>query len=112
MSRKHVNLRHPSHMHKLVPKFYGLVSVLDMAGSNCVRLDLPESIRIHEVVNVVFIKPFSERAGQEAPPINISGPLEWELVSIINHSITKVKGQPLPMVVEFLVTWKGGYDNS
>ena len=37
---------------------------------------------------------------------------QQEVVSIINHSITKVKKQPLPVVVEFLVTWKGGYDNS
>ena len=70
------------------------------------RLDLPESIKIHDVVNVVLIKPFIERAGQEAPPVNISGQLEWEVVSIIYHSITKVKKQPLPVVVEFLVTWK------
>ena len=112
MSMKHVSLRHPSQRHKLVPKFYGPVSVLEMVGPNCVRLDLPESIKIHDVVNVVLIKPFIERAGQEAPPVNISGQLEWEVVSIINHSITKVKKQPLPVVVEFLVTWKGGYDNS
>jgi hypothetical protein len=112
MSMKHVSLRHPSQRHKLVPKYYGPVSVLEMVGPNCVRLDLPESIKIHDVVNVVLIKPFIERAGQEAPPVNISGQLEWEVVSIINHSITKVKKQPLPVVVEFLVTWKGGYDNS
>ena len=109
---KHVSLRHPSQRHKLVPKFYGSVSVLEMVGSNCVRLDLPESIRIHDVVNVALIKPFRERAGQEAPPVNISGQLEWEVVSIINHHITKVRGQPSPVVVEFLVTWKGGYDSS
>ena len=76
------------------------------------RLDLPESIRIHDVVNVALIKPFRERAGQEAPPVNISGQLEWEVVSIINHSITKVKGRTPPIVVEFCVTWKGSYDNS
>ena len=112
MSMKHVSLRHPSQRHKLVPKFYGPVSVLDMVGSNRVRLDLPESIKIHDVVNVALIKPFRERAGQEAPPVNISRQLEWEVVSIINHGITKVKRQSLPVVVEFLVTWKGGYDNS
>ena len=112
MSMKHVSLRHPSQRHKLVPKFYGPVTVLEMVGSNCVRLDLPESIRIHDVVNVALIKPFRERAGQEAPPVNISGQLEWEVVSIINHSITKVKGRTPPIVVEFCVTWKGSYDNS
>ena len=66
MSMKHVSLRHPSHRHNLVPKYYGPIPVLDMVCSNCIRWDLPESNRIHDVVNMALIEPFRERRGQEA----------------------------------------------
>ena len=106
----HVYRTGQSHRHKTVPNFYGPVSVLDMVGSNSVRLDLLESIKLQDVL-WLWSNHLQRAGGQEAPSVNISGQVEWEVVSIINDRMNKVKRKSRPVIVEFLGTCEGGYEN-
>jgi hypothetical protein len=61
---KNIGLRHESRRHKLLPKYWGPLKVLEVMGKNTVRLDMPAHLsRIHDVVSITMIKPFKKRTG-------------------------------------------------
>ena len=108
LSYKHISLRHPSKRHKLVPRFYGPVSVLEMVGQNAVRLDLPRNLKVHSTVPVALVKPYKERVGVSSSPVTIDGNLEFEVEAILNHQLHPGKTPG----VDFEVLWKGDFDST
>jgi hypothetical protein len=102
-----ISIRHPSLRQKLLPKYLGPLKVLELIGRSAVKLDLPESIKVHPTISVSLIKPFMARAGIAIPPVVIKGELEWEVDAIINHNVVKSKSANKPGLVEFKVRWKG-----
>lgn len=95
-----------------MPRFMGPLTILDTVGPNAVKLDLPASLAIHPTVSVSLIKPFKARATSALPPVNIRGVEEYELESIVDHNVLSSKKKNGLNLVEFLVRWKGGYEDS
>jgi putative transposase len=109
LNYKHISLRHPSQRHKLVPRYFGPVTVLKMVGLNAVQLELPTALKLHPVVPVNLLKPYIPRQGVDLPAVQVNGREEYELEAIVNHKIHKSKGQSS---VSFEVHWKGNYENT
>jgi hypothetical protein len=110
-SVRNISLRHPSRRHKLMPKYLGPLKIIEVVGRSAVKLDLPQSVKIHPTVSISQIKPFIPRAGSQPPPVSIEGELEWEVEAITDHNLIKPKGSK-PTLVEFKIKWKGSYEDS
>ena len=88
---------------KLTERFVGPYKVKVIISTNTIELELPNSIKIHPVVNVSRVwKYTSQVEGQrkEKPqPVVIEGEKEWEVEEIINKRW--VRGRE-----KYLVWWK------
>ena len=92
---------------KLLPRFIGPFKILELIGKNAVRLNLPNTMHVHPVINVSHTKPYHDqpddiRLQTAEPPPPIIGHLgeEYEVDRVLNHR--KVRGK-----YQFLVLWKG-----
>jgi len=89
---------------KFTKRFVGPYKVKAIISSNAIELELPNTVRIHPVVNVSQVRRYkSQVEGQrkEMPqPVVIEGEEEWEVEKIINKR--KIRGRD-----KYLVRWKG-----
>ena len=88
---------------KLVNQYIGLYTIDKVISANAVKLQLPNSIRIHSVVNVSWVVQYKDQVGgqkkEEVKLVDVKGVKEWEVERILNKR--KVRG-----VVKYLVQWK------
>ena len=89
---------------KLTERFVGPYKVKKIISSNTVELELPNTIKIHPVVNVSRIHRYVgqvEGQKREQPtPVIIDGEEEWEVEKILNKQQIREKDK-------YLVQWKG-----
>jgi len=89
---------------KLIKRFVGPYKVKRIILPNAIELVLPNSIRLHPVVNISRIHRYRDQVkGQKVllpPPVMIDGEMEYEVERILSKR--KRYGQ-----VEYLVRWKG-----
>jgi len=89
---------------KLTECFVGLYKVKGIVSSNAIELELPNSIKIHPVVNISRVRLYkSQIKGQKKippKPVIIEGEEEFEVEKILDKRIVKGKEK-------FLVRWKG-----
>ena len=94
---------------KLSEWWLGPYTITGLAGPNAIEFKLPKSMKIHPMVNVLWVKPYCDQL--EGPPLHWLGPInvkdrdnKWEVDWIID---SHYKNKNL----EFLVHWRG-YDNT
>jgi len=89
---------------KLTECFVGPYKVKGIVSSNAIELELPNSIKIHPVVNVSRVQLYkSQVKGQKKilpKPVIIKGEEEFEIEKILNKRTVRGKEK-------FLVRWKG-----
>jgi len=89
---------------KLTKCFVGPYKVKGIVSSNAIELELPDSIKIHPVVNVSRVRLYkSQVKGQKKIPLKpviIEGEEEFEVEKILNKRMVRGKKK-------FLVRWKG-----
>jgi len=89
---------------KLMERFVGPYKVKKIILSNAVELELPDTIKIHLVVNVSRIHRYVgqvEGQKREQPtPVIIDGEEEWKVEEILNK--WRIRGKD-----KYLVRWKG-----
>jgi len=89
---------------KLTERFVGPYRVKEIISSNVVKLELPNTVKIHPVVNISRVQRYigqveGQRKEQPAPVI-IKEEEEWEVEQILNKR--KFRGKD-----KYLVCWKG-----
>ena len=91
-------------MEKLTEHFVGPYQVKGIISTNTIELDLPNTVRIHPVVNVSRVQRYKDQIeGQkkEQPaPVIIKGEEEYEVEKILNKKKFREKDR-------HLVQWKG-----
>ena len=91
---------------KLAPRFVGPFKVLERIGEVAYKLDLPETMRIHDVFHVSLLKLYhSDGRAQPPPPCEIiDDEPEWEVEHVLNHRLVN-PGRKTK--VEYLLTFIG-----
>jgi len=91
-------------MKKLMERYVGLYVIEEVVSSNAVKLRLPNSMRIHPVVNVSRIVRYKEQVkGQKkekAKLVEVKEVEEWEVEKILNK-------KKMREVEKYLIRWKG-----
>ena len=89
---------------KLTEHFVGLYKVKGIVSSNAIELELPNSIKIHPVVNISRVRLYKPQVkGQKKilpKSVIIEGEEEFKVEKIINKRTVRGKEK-------FLVRWKG-----
>jgi hypothetical protein len=99
---------------KLLPRRIGPFQIKERIGAVAYRLDLPTTMKIHDVFHVDLLLPYKETEAYgtpytRPPPVIDQGEEEYEVESIIN-----VKRRGRGCKLQYLVKWKGypSHDNS
>ena len=91
---------------KLAPRFVGLLKVLERIGEVAYKLDLPETMHIHNAFHVSLLKRYNSEGRAKPPPHCeiIDDEPEWEVERVLNHRLVK-RGRKTK--VEYLLTFVG-----
>ena len=104
LNAKNITTKRPSK--KLDNKNLGPFKITEKVGNRAYRLELPETMKVHDVYHVSLLEPYREaeiipgRRAPPPPPIEVDGEQEYEVEGI--GKSRKNKGH-----VEYLVLWKG-----
>src|SRR6202023_2200998 len=106
LSTKNLNIDLPTR--KLAERQIGPYEIVKIVLSNVVKLKLPASFKIHDVINVSRIRPYCPPiAGQHITPpepIEVEGTPEYEVEEVIDSRLKRGK-------LEYLVKWSGYTDD-
>jgi len=84
---------------KLMERFVGPYKVKKIISSNAVELELPNTIKIHPVVNVSriyrYVGQVEEQKREQPAPVIIDGEEEWEVEKILNKQQIRGKDKYL-----------------
>ena len=91
---------------KLDPLFIGPFKVLERIGEVAYKLELPETMHIHNVFHVSLLKRYHSEGRTQPPPpcVYIDDEPEWEVERILNHRLVQ-RGRKTK--VEYLLTFVG-----
>jgi hypothetical protein len=118
LSTKNIRIVHPG-CNKLLPRWAGPFTITNQINPVAFRLDLPDTMNIHDVFHSSLLKPYKHdpmRTDGEHPPLIIDGQEEFEVEALIGRrsktiSTKKAKhapgGKKRTTRWEYLVVWKG-----
>jgi Reverse transcriptase (RNA-dependent DNA polymerase)/RNase H-like domain found in reverse transcriptase/Integrase zinc binding domain/Chromo (CHRromatin Organisation MOdifier) domain/Retroviral aspartyl protease len=94
---------------KLLPKFIGPFNIISKINPVAYRLELPDSLPVHNVFHVSLLKEYVASGKVKPPPLPtlIDGELEFDVDMILHH---RYKSQGKKQITEYLVKWEG-YDH-
>src|SRR5436190_13386233 len=104
------NLKTKRSSQKLDHKMYGPYEIIDLIGTRAARLQLPSTMRCHNVFHVSLLEPYrtSTIVGchqEPPPPVIIEGEEEYVIERIIKSEKRKAK-RGNKWWVEYLVKWE------
>ena len=101
LSAKNIHLKTPGKK-KLCPAWLGPFKPVRPVGSQAFQLELPPSMKIHDVFHVSLLRPYKCRPGQAVPaPVTYDGgDAEYEIECVLSH---RNSGRTL----QYLVKWSG-----
>ena len=86
----------------------GPFEIVKVVSPNVVKLKLPASFKIHDVINVSRVRPYkSPVEGQRVTPpeaVEVEGTPEYEVEGVLNSRLKRGK-------LEYLVKWSGYTDD-
>ena len=86
LSSKNIKLR-SSGTAKLQPKWLGPFKLVRMVGTQAAELELPSTMKIHDVFHVSLLKPYQSRPGNVADPpvVYVDGDQEFDVELVRSH---------------------------
>jgi hypothetical protein len=100
---------------KLLPRYLGPYTIKRVINPVAYQLDLPASVRIHNVIHVSRLRAFVDGSDlfptrdqpvrpAAADVLQDTGEPAWEVQEIINKRVHRIKNK---QVTEYLVLWRG-----
>ena len=108
LSSKNIKLRSDGTL-KLQPKWLGTFLLVRMVGTQAAELELPGTMRMHDVFDVSLLKPFYAQPGEVANPhgVDVDGDQKFDVEFIKDHrgsgpsgtksTLSAGRGTPLSM---------------
>jgi hypothetical protein len=115
LSSKYISLHMGAGCTKLLPRFVGPFKVLKAVNPVAFKLELPKTMRVHNVFHVSLLKKFTPWPGESVhpPPLIVDTDEEYEVEAVIGRRL-KVFGTKKTKHthtrrsrVEYLVRWAG-----
>ena len=101
------NLRLKTGSRKLLPRYIGPFPIIRRINKAAYQLQLPDSLKIHNVFYISNLVPFHPSSTPPPPlPKIVDGTPEWEVERILTHEL-RSQGKNRPKQRWFLVRWKG-----
>jgi hypothetical protein len=107
LSMRYIRTRRPSK--KLDQRYSGPYVVTELIGTHACRLDLPISMKVHNVFHISLLKPYrrptipgQQALSQESVDIDDNDEVYYEIANILNSRIN-----PKTRKLEYLIEWKG-----
>jgi hypothetical protein len=96
---------HSKKSRKLLPKWIGPFEVVQIVGPVANKLKMNPGSRVHHVFHISLLEPYREdgRVQPPPPPIEIEGPLKYEVKPILEHQFWGIKNPK----AYYKVAWKG-----
>ena len=106
LSSEHIGLKGDG-TPKLHPKFIGPFKILKRVGELAYRLELPPTLKIHNVFHVSRLKKFYDDGRMQPPPkpVEADGKLQYQIDFIYGHRVVKTSKKSNR--TDYLVRWKG-----
>ena len=106
LGTKDIKINRPSR--KLTERQLGPFEIIKVVSPNAVKLKLPTSFKIHDVINVLRVRPYKPPVEEQrvTPPeaIEVEGTPEYEVEEVLNFQLKQGK-------LEYLVKWSGYTDD-
>ena len=87
-----------------MPRFIGPFKVLKRVGNQAYELELPRTMRMHDVFHVSLLKAYHQTGNYQPPPVTIllDGEEEFEVELVLDH-----RAEPGKKSKSYLVSWAG-----
>ena len=106
LSTKDIKINRPSR--KLAERQLGPFEIIKVVSPNAVKLKLPTSFKIHDVINVSRVRPYKPPVeGQHVTlpeAVEVEGTPEYEVEQVLDSRLKRGK-------LEYLVKWSGYTDD-
>jgi hypothetical protein len=103
LSTRNLTLKTPG-ARKFLPKFVGPFKVLAKVGSVAYRLELPPTMRIHNVFHVALLQPYSASGTYQPPPPMLAEDGQQEVNMVLAH---RERRRRHLVTLEYLIRWAG-----
>jgi hypothetical protein len=103
LDTKHLSL-HTSHARKIIPKRIGPYRVKERIGKVAYRLELPGTLKVHDVFHVSLLTAYRGTAPPQPVPIVVAGEDQYEVHKLVHH---RERTRGARATKEYLVIWSG-----
>ena len=96
------------HSKKLMPRWIGPFMITRVVNPAAYELELPPTMRVHNVFHVSKLRAFVPSARHQPPPLPIQAEEEGELYYLVDRILDhRTRRVGRKVVTEFLVRWQG-----
>ena len=103
LSTKNLHVKHNNLTKKLLSRYIGPFKILKKVGSQAYELEIPPTMKMHDVFHVSLLKQYHEEGTHQPPPVTIlmDGEQEHEVEKILDHRQENRRSK------SYLVRWTG-----
>ena len=103
LSTKNMQIKKDNLSRKLLSRYIGPFKILNRVGKQAYELELPPTMKMHDVFHVSLLKRYHEEGSHQPPPVTIllDGEQEHEVQEILDHRQEAKKSK------SYLVRWTG-----
>ena len=103
LSTKNLHIKKKNLTKKLLSRFIGPFKVLKQVGKQAYELELPPSLKMHDVFHVSLLRLYHEDGTHQPPPVTIllDGEQEFEVEQVLDHRQEGKRSK------SYLVRWTG-----
>ena len=108
LSTKNLHIKKSALTRKLHSRFIGPFKVVAKVGKQAYELELPPTMKMHDVFHVSLLRPYHEDGSHQPPPLTLlmDGEQEHEVETILDHK-PKLSGNKKRKPTAYLVRWTG-----